>query len=91
MTPVTGTTTSSAAVDHDTVAEYDAMRETAIRLVGEYASRLPADSSDPEHHVGMQRMVAVRRAARAVPTRDSDEIVAATGRFDRELQELRAR
>ncbi|AJM77322.1 hypothetical protein [Rathayibacter toxicus] len=91
MTPVTRTRKSLTVVERDTVVDYDVMRETATRLVGAYAALLPAESSDPAHHSGMQRMIAVRRAARSVPTRDSAAIAAATARFHRELQQLRTR
>lgn len=91
MSLATGTSTRSAAAEEDTVVEYDIMREAATRLIGAYVARMPKEPSDPAHVVGMQHMIAVRRAARAVPTRDSAEIAAATARFDRELQDLRAR
>lgn len=84
-------TAPAPAVDVDTVVAYDIMRETATRLSGFFAARLPDDTSDPAYLVGMQRMIEIRNAARTVPTRDLAEISAATDRFRSELQELRAR
>ncbi|PPG66222.1 hypothetical protein SAMN06295924_11811 [Rathayibacter rathayi NCPPB 2980 = VKM Ac-1601] len=84
-------TAPAPAVDVDTVVEYDIMREAATRLSGFFAARLPDDTSDPAYLAGMQRMIEIRNTARAVPTRDSAEISAATDRFNSELQELRAR
>ena len=71
---------------HDEVAVYDVRRESATRLMGEYARRVTFGGPDDEALIEMR---AVRARARAVSTRDIESQLEATAEFKATRDQLR--